>query len=79
MRIPHNDSTIEKFVRERGLLPEDVVELQTRIRSIVSRMEDAIADHDFVKARAYSDEEGRERDKLYLVYRQHGLSDWIYD
>jgi ATP-dependent Clp protease ATP-binding subunit ClpC len=79
IRIPHDDSAIETFVRERGLLPGDVVEMQTRIKSIVSRMEDAIANHDFVKARAYSDEEGRERDKLYLLYQQHGLSDWIYD
>ena len=78
-RIPHNDSAKEIFVREGGSLPEDVVELQTRIRTIVSYIEDAIANHDFVKARAYSDEEGRERDKLYLLYRQHGLSDWIYD
>jgi len=78
-RIPHNDSAKEKFVRERGSLPEEVVELRTRIRLIVSRLEDAIANHDFVKARAYSDEEGRERDKLFLLYRKHGLSDWIYD
>jgi len=79
MRVPHDDSEKEKLVRESGSLPEDVVELQTRIRSIVSRMEDAIANHDFAKARAYSDEEGRERDRLFLLYQQHGLSDWIYD
>jgi hypothetical protein len=78
-RTPHDDSATEEFVREPGNLPEDVVELQTRIRSIVSRMEDAITNHDFEKARAYSDEEGRECDKLFLLYQQHGLSDWIYD
>jgi ATP-dependent Clp protease ATP-binding subunit ClpC len=78
-RTPHDDSGTEKFVRERGSLPGDVVELQTRIKSIVSHMEDAIANHDFAKARAYSDEEGRERDKLYLLYQQYGLADWIYD
>src|SRR5207247_11467739 len=50
-RIPHNDSAKEKFVRERGSLPEEVVELRTRIRLMVSRLEDAIANHDFVKAR----------------------------
>ena len=79
LRIPHRDSATEEFVRESGSMPEDVVELQTRIRSIVSRMEAAIANHDFVKARACSDEESTERDKLYLLYRKHGLSDWIYD
>lgn len=36
-RSPHDDSATEKFVRERSPLPEDVVELQTRIRSIVGR------------------------------------------
>jgi len=29
--------------------------------------------------RALSDEEGTEREKLILLYRQHGLLDWIYD
>jgi ATP-dependent Clp protease ATP-binding subunit ClpC len=78
-RVPHDDSVTEKFVRERGSLPEDVVELQTRIGLIVSRMEKAIANHDFAKARACSDEERKERDKLFLLYQQHGLSDWLYD
>ncbi len=79
MRTPHDDSVNDKFVREPGKLPEDVVELQIRIRSIVDRMENAIANHDFVKAQACSDEESRERDKLYLLYQQYGLADWIYD
>jgi hypothetical protein len=78
-RSPHDDSAIEKFVRERSPLPEDVVELKTQIRSIVSRMEAAIANHDFAKARLCSDEERTERDKLRLLYQQHGLSEWIFD
>ena len=78
-RSPHDDSATEKFVRERSPLPEDVVELQTRIRSIVSRMEAAMANHDFAKARLCSDEERTERDELRLLYQQHGLSDWIFD
>ena len=78
-RSPHDDSATEKFVRERSPLPEDVVELRTRIRSIVSRMEAAIANHDFTKARLCSDEERTERDKLRLLYQQHGLSDRIFD
>jgi hypothetical protein len=79
VRIPHDDSATEEFIRERGPLPERVVELQTRIRSIRTRMEEAIADHDFAKARACSDEEGQEREKLHSLYQQHGLLDWIYD
>ncbi len=78
-RITHDDSATEIFVRERAQLPEDVVELQTRVRSIMAKLNDAIADHDFTKARAFSDEEGRERDKLYLLYRKYGLPDWLYD
>ena len=78
-RAPHHKSATESFVRERGLLPADVVELQTRISSIRTRMQEAIAADDFSKARLYSEEEGKERDKLYLLYRQHGLTDWIFD
>jgi ATP-dependent Clp protease ATP-binding subunit ClpC len=39
VRIPHDDSATEEFIRERGPLPERVVELQTRIRSIRARMD----------------------------------------
>jgi len=78
-RSPHDDSATEKFVRERSPLPEDVVELQTRIRSIVSRMEAVIANRDLAKARLCADEERTERDKLRLLHQQHGLADWIVD
>jgi ATP-dependent Clp protease ATP-binding subunit ClpA len=75
-RMPHDDSVTEQFVRE-GSRPE-VVELQARIRLIRSRTEDAIANHDFARARACADEERTELDKLYLLCQQHGLSDWLY-
>ena len=78
-RSPHDDSATEKFVREPGPLPHDVVESQTRIRSIVSRMEQAIANHDFAKARSCSDEERIERDRLRLLEQEHGLSGWLFD
>ncbi len=79
MRIPHNYSATEEFVRERGPLPEDVVELQTRVGVIFRRVVDAVAQHDFAKAREYSEEESREREKLRLLYQQHGLPDWLYE
>jgi ATP-dependent Clp protease ATP-binding subunit ClpC len=79
MRTPHTCSPTEEFVRERGPLPEDVVELQTRIDSIFRRVEDAVAQRDFAKAREYSEEEGREREKLRLLYGRHGLPDWLYE
>ncbi len=77
-RMPHDDSEQQEFVRERGPLPKDVLELEARIKSIRARLEDAIHNHDFERARAASDEEGTEHDKLVLLYRQHGLLDWIY-
>jgi ATP-dependent Clp protease ATP-binding subunit ClpA len=52
-RIPHDDSKTDEFVIERTTLPQDVVELQTRIRSIKTRLEDAIASHDFAHARVH--------------------------
>jgi ATP-dependent Clp protease ATP-binding subunit ClpC len=79
MRVPHNYSAAEQFVREREPLPEDVVELQTRVGIIIQHVEDAVAQHDFAKAREYSEEEAREREKLRLLYRQHGLPDWLYE
>jgi ATP-dependent Clp protease ATP-binding subunit ClpC len=74
----HDDSVFETFVREGSALPE-VVELQTRIRSIMKSTEDAIDNHDFATARTYSDKERVERDNLYLLCQQHKLSDWLYD
>ena len=38
-------------------LPDEVMEIQKRIKFIVHRMENAIANHEFEKARHYSDEE----------------------
>ncbi|MBZ5600526.1 MAG: hypothetical protein LAN83_19665 [Acidobacteriia bacterium] len=78
-RVPHDDSIREEFVRERGSLPADVVELQARIRLIASSMKNAIANHDFAKAHADSHEGRKERDKLYLLCQQYGLLEWLYD
>src|SRR5664280_267950 len=47
-------------------LPEDVTEVEKRIKFIVHRMENAISNHEFEKARFYSDEERTEREKYHL-------------
>ena len=78
-RSPHDDSKTEEFTRERGPLPQDVVELQSRVKAIRVRVEDAVSNHDFEKARACSNEEMVERDKLLGLYDKYGLIDWIYD
>ena len=77
-RTRHDDSVYEEFFTEGSSLPE-VVELRTQLRSTMGRINDAIAHHDFAKARTCSNEERPVRDKLYLLCRQHGLSDWLYD
>jgi ATP-dependent Clp protease ATP-binding subunit ClpC len=44
--------------------PRDIVEIRKRIRLITRQMENAIANHEFQKARVYSDEEQKERQNL---------------
>jgi ATP-dependent Clp protease ATP-binding subunit ClpC len=58
---------------QRGSLPEEVVEVQKRIRIIVQRMEVAIANHEFEKARFYSDEERKERYNLKELREKYKL------
>jgi ATP-dependent Clp protease ATP-binding subunit ClpC len=44
--------------------PKEISELQAQIKFIIHRMESAIANHEFEKARFYSDEERKRRDNL---------------
>jgi ATP-dependent Clp protease ATP-binding subunit ClpC len=55
-------------------LPEEIRTLQKHIRFIIQRMQAAIAHHEFEKARFYSDEERKERDKLKLEVEKYGLN-----
>jgi ATP-dependent Clp protease ATP-binding subunit ClpC len=79
IRAPHRHSVSEEFVRERDPLPEDVVEQQNRVNAIFQSVLDAVAQHDFAKARQCSAEEGVERDKLRSLYQRYGLLDWLYE
>ncbi len=56
-------------------LPEEITEVQKRIKFIVHRMENAIANHEFEKARFYSDEERKERDNLRALRDKYHLDD----
>ncbi len=56
-------------------LPPEVAEVQKRIKFIVHRMENAIANHEFEKARFYSDEERRERENLRQLRERYNLDD----
>jgi ATP-dependent Clp protease ATP-binding subunit ClpC len=56
-------------------LPEEVTEVQKRIKFIFHRMDSAIANHEFEKARFYSDEERKERENLRVLREKHHLDD----
>lgn len=58
-----------------SLLPEEIVEWQKRVRLIVKRMENAIANHEFEKARFYSDEERKERQNQGLLREKYKLDE----
>jgi ATP-dependent Clp protease ATP-binding subunit ClpC len=60
-----------------GAPPEEVAEVQKRIKFIVHRMEGAIANHDFEKARFYSDEEHKERVNLQLLREKYKLDETV--
>jgi ATP-dependent Clp protease ATP-binding subunit ClpC len=59
----------------RSALPDEVVEIVKRIKFIVHRMDSAIANHEFEKARFYSDEERKERANLRAVQERLNLDD----
>jgi len=56
-------------------LPDEITEVQKRIKFIVHRMDSAIANHEFEKARFYSDEERKERDNLRALRDKYHLDD----
>jgi ATP-dependent Clp protease ATP-binding subunit ClpC len=56
-------------------LSGEVSEVRKRIRFILHRMESAIANHEFEKARSYSDEERKERDNLRALLEKHHLNE----
>ncbi len=58
-------------------LPEEVTEIQKHIKFITHRMETAIANHEFEKARFYSDEERKEREKLRALKEKLNLDDQV--
>ena len=59
----------------RGGLPTEVLETMQKIKAIVQRLDSAMANHEFEKARFYSDEERKERDNLRQLHAKHHLED----
>ena len=56
-------------------LSEKLVQIQKRIDFIVDGMENAIANHEFEKARFYSNEEWKERENLRVLRQQFNLEE----
>ncbi len=56
-------------------LPEEMTDVQKRIKFVVHRMENAIANHEFEKARFYSDEERKERENLRLLRDKYNIDE----
>jgi ATP-dependent Clp protease ATP-binding subunit ClpC len=77
-RNPHDESTLQQFTRERPPLPNDMAEVNARIESIKKRLYESIANRDFEAAREHSEAERAECDKLFLLCRRHGFTDWIF-
>jgi ATP-dependent Clp protease ATP-binding subunit ClpC len=55
--------------------PPAIVELEKRIKFIVHRMQGAIANNEFEKARFYSDEERKERENMRLLREKYKLDE----
>ena len=59
----------------QATVPEEVGEVQKRVKFITHRMETAIANHEFEKARFYSEEERKEKENLRLLRERYKLDD----
>jgi ATP-dependent Clp protease ATP-binding subunit ClpC len=56
-------------------MPGEISDVHKRIKFIVSRTENAIANHEFEKARFYSDEERRERENLRQLREKYKIDE----
>jgi ATP-dependent Clp protease ATP-binding subunit ClpC len=59
----------------QAMLPEEVSEVQKRVKFITHRMETAIANHEFEKARFYSEEERKEKENLRQLRERLKIDD----
>jgi ATP-dependent Clp protease ATP-binding subunit ClpC len=59
----------------QSMLPDEVSEVQKRVKFITHRMETAIANHEFEKARFYSEEERKEKEHLRVLREKLKLDD----
>jgi ATP-dependent Clp protease ATP-binding subunit ClpC len=55
--------------------PGEIIEARKCLKTVGDRMERAIANHDFEKARHFSDQERKERANLQELLKKHGIPD----
>lgn len=58
----------------KSSLPEDLAEAQKQLKVVKTRLENAIANHEFVKARTYSDEERAIRENVRRLRAKYNLN-----
>ncbi|HEV2178215.1 MAG TPA: ATP-dependent Clp protease ATP-binding subunit [Terriglobia bacterium] len=56
-------------------LPDEMTDVQKRIKFVVHRMENAIANKEFEKARFYNDEERKERENLRMLREKYNVDE----
>jgi ATP-dependent Clp protease ATP-binding subunit ClpC len=62
-----------KMKQEKAVLPEEVIEARKRLKFISARHENAVENHEFEKARFYSDEERTQRENLAQLHLKHNI------
>ena len=62
-----------KMKQEKALLPKEVIEAKKRLKFIANRHENAVENHEFEKARFYSDEERTQREVLAQLQLKHNI------
>ena len=62
-----------KMKQEKAVLPEEVIEARKRLKFIAARHENAVENHEFEKARFYSDEERTQREALAQLHLKHNI------
>src|SRR5580692_8143344 len=73
--VAYTDEAGARVKLRQTTLPSEVADIQKRIKFIVHRMENAIANHEFEKARFYSDEERKERENLRALREKYHLDE----
>ena len=62
-----------KMKQEKAILPKEVIEARKRLKFIANRHENAVENHEFEKARFYSDEERTQREALAQLHLKHNI------